>query len=141
MTTTETDKTRHSLSIEQANAVDLLLQGQTDQAVADQVGVTRQTVTTWRNGHAGFIAELNRRRQEVWGGQTERLRGLVARAVDILAEDLEAEDPRLRQGAAIHVLKSVGLYGANLKPTGQTDPEAIEAEQNSVSALLAKLAC
>ena len=133
---TKADKTRQ-LTIEQENAIDLLLQGQTDREVADQVGVTRQTVTTWRNTNAAFEAELNRRRQDVWGGQTERLRGLVARAVDVLAEDLEGGDLRLRQGAAIHILKTVGLYGANLRPTGPTDPEAIEREKQSLEALLA----
>jgi len=136
---TEPDNTRQ-LNIEQLNAIDLLLQGQSDREVADQVSVTRQTVTGWRNTNADFIAELNRRRQEVWGGQTDRLRGLVAKAVDILAEDLDGENPRLRQGAAIHVLKSVGLYGANLEPRGLTDPEAIERERHSLSAMLARLA-
>ena len=127
------------LTIEQENAIDLLLQGQTDREVADQVGVSRQTVTTWRNTNAHFEAELNRRRQDVWGGQTERLRGLVAQAVDVLAEDLEGGDPRLRQGAAIHILKTVGLYGANLRPTGPTDPEEIERGKQSIEALLASL--
>lgn len=102
------------LSVEQENAIDLLLQGLTDKDAAERVGVSRQTVTTWRNGHALFQAELNRRRKDLWGGQTERLRGLVAQAVDVLAEDLAGADPRLRQGAAIHILKTVGLVRRGL---------------------------
>jgi hypothetical protein len=47
---------------------------------------------------------------------------------------------RLRQGPAIHVLKSVGLYGADLQPRGLTDPDAIERQKNSLDALLADLA-
>ena len=73
------DKCRQ-LSIEQENAIDLLLQGKSDREVAEAVGVSRQTVTEWRNGNALFAAELNRRRREVWGGQTERLRQLIAQA-------------------------------------------------------------
>ena len=41
---TKPDKTRQ-LSIEQANAIEHLLQGQSDRAVAEAVGVSRQTVS------------------------------------------------------------------------------------------------
>lgn len=117
------------LSIEQENAIDLLLQGKSDREVAEAVGVSRQTVTEWRNRNALFVAELNRRRREVWGRQTERLRQLVAQAVSVLEEDLQQkQDLRLRQAAAVHILRVVGLYGVNLAPRGATDPEVIEAE-------------
>jgi len=126
----EADKTRQ-LNVKQENAIDLLLQGQSDREVAEAVGVSRQTVTEWRNGNAVFGAELNRRRQEVWGGQQERLRGLVAKAVDVLEEQLEDEQGmtpvRVRQAAAVHILKAVGLYGSKLEPRGYTDPEMVEA--------------
>ncbi len=121
------DKTGQ-LTVQQQNAIDLLIQGQSDREVAEAVGVARQTVTTWRNSNADFVAELNRRRQEVWGGQVEQLRQLVAKAVQVLAEDLEDDDKALRQRAAIHILRAVGLYGANLCPTGSTDSEAVKLE-------------
>lgn len=121
---------KQELSIEQERAVALLLTGQTDQEVADQVGVSRQTVCEWRNNHAAFIAELNLRRQELWGGQVERLRGLVAKAVDVLAEDVSCKnDVKRRQAAAVHILRSVGLYGADLKATGETTAEGVEREK------------
>ncbi|OUM85815.1 MAG: hypothetical protein BAA01_03325 [Bacillus thermozeamaize] len=124
----KTDKSRR-LSIEQENAIDLLVQGKSDREVAEAVGVARQTVTEWRNRNAVFAAELNRRRQEVWGTQVERLRQLVALAVDALEKDLKQErDAKLRQLAAIHILKAVGLYGANLTPKGHIEPEDIEAD-------------
>lgn len=126
----EADKTGQ-LNVKQKNAIDLLLQGQNDREVAEAVGVSRQTVTEWRNGNAVFAAELNRRRQEVWGGQQERLRGLVAKAVDVLEEQLDNEHgfvpDRVRQSAAVHILKRVGLYGSKLEPRGYTDPEMVEA--------------
>jgi DNA-binding NarL/FixJ family response regulator len=62
---TKPDKTRHELSVEQQNAIDLLTTGQTDQAVAEAVGVTRQTVCGWRNHDPAFAAALNARRLEV----------------------------------------------------------------------------
>ena len=124
----EADKTGQ-LNVKQENAIDLLLQGQSDREVAEAVGVSRQTVTEWRNGNAVFAAELNRRRQEVWGGQEERLRGLVAKAVDVLEEQLEGVmvPARVRVSAAVHILRAVGLYGTELRPGGSTDPETLEA--------------
>ncbi|WP_188881584.1 helix-turn-helix domain-containing protein [Alicyclobacillus cellulosilyticus] len=128
---TKAVKTRQ-LSIEQENAIDLLLMGKSDREVAEAVGVTRQTVWEWRNRNPDFIAALNARRQELWGAQVERLRQLVAKAVDVLEEDLHQNaDAKLRQAAAVHILRAVGLYGTDLRPTGHTDPEEIEAERKN----------
>ncbi|NPV54733.1 MAG: helix-turn-helix domain-containing protein [Firmicutes bacterium] len=133
------DKTRQ-LTIEQQNAIDLLLQGKSDREVAEAVGVSHQTVTEWRNNNAVFVAELNRRRQETWGSQIERLRQLVAQAVSVLEEGLQQkQDLRLRQAAAVHILRAIGLYGVNLAPKGATDPEGIEAEWASTKALAESL--
>jgi transposase len=120
--------TNGQLKLEQDHAINLLLQGQSDREVAEAVNVSRQTVNQWRNHDAVFVAELNARRQALWGSQTERLRSLISQAVDVLRSDLENEDLRLRQSAAVHILKAVGLYGADLKPTGGTTAEAIEAD-------------
>ena len=62
---TKPDKTRQ-LSQEQENAVEHMLQGQSDRAVAEAVGVSRQTVSEWKNHDPLFIAELNRQRVELW---------------------------------------------------------------------------
>jgi hypothetical protein len=72
---TKSDKTRQ-LSIEQANALEHLLQGQSDRAVAEGVGVARQTIWEWRNHDPLFIAELNRQRSEMWQEARERLKSL-----------------------------------------------------------------
>ncbi len=42
------DKERQSLSIEQQNAIDMLVLGKSDREVAEAVGVSRQTVCGWR---------------------------------------------------------------------------------------------
>ena len=65
---TKPDKTRQ-LSIEQQNAIDHLLQGKSDRATAEAVGVSRQRVWEWRNHDPLFIAELNRQRYELWSEQ------------------------------------------------------------------------
>ena len=116
----KSDKTRQ-LRIAQRNAIELLLAGKTDQEVAEAVGVSRQTVTVWRNRDALFQTALEVRRKEIWGAHVERLRQIAGRAVEVLEADLlQEEDRRLRQSAAVHVLKCVGLYGANLDPKTET---------------------
>lgn len=122
------DKTRQSeeLSIEQLNAIDLLVQGKTDLEVGEAVGVARQTVCQWRNKNAEFIAELNYKRQEIWGASEQRLISLVSQAVDALADDLQSEDTNARRAAAIHVLKACGMYGQNLMPVGSISASQIK---------------
>ncbi len=129
---TKPDKTGHELSlelsIEQQNAIDLLVTGQADQVVAEAVGVTRQTVGTWRNHHPAFAAALNARRLEVWGGACDRLRALLPKALDVLEGALTVSaDPKV----AVEVVKLAGLdrqgnASPNLGPysIGPTDPEA-----------------
>lgn len=126
--TTKTDTSRQ-LSVKQENAIDLLVLGKTDQEVAEAVGVSRQTVNEWRNHDPVFIAELNFVRQEFWSAEKEHLRSLVRKAVAVLEGDLDGEDPRLRQSAAIHVLRTVGLYGQKMNPFGPTTPEAVLRER------------
>ena len=122
---TENDKSRQ-MNQKQLNAIELLLQGRTDGEVADAVGVSRQTVNEWKNHDPNFIAEINLCRKILWESQVERLRGLVAGAVDMLEADLQSSDPKTKRTAAIHILRCVGLYGEKLKPAGETSPESIK---------------
>src|SRR5262245_26054455 len=95
------------LTIEQQNAIDLLILGQTDQEVADTVGVTRPTVTEWRNQHPYFQSELQQRRAEVWRSITERLRSGLSKAVNNLLAAVEAGDLK----ASLELLKCCNIYG------------------------------
>lgn len=119
---TKPDKTRRELSVEQRNAVDLLVQGQADQAVAEAVGVSRQTVNGWRNHHPEFAAALNARREEVWAAGVDRLRSLLPVALGTLERALAADaDPKV----ALEVLKLGGLGPRDLGAhgIGPTDPD------------------
>ena len=118
MTKPDKSRPRKALTVAQKNALDLLIQGRNDRQVAEQVGVSRQTVWEWRHRHPGFATELNRRRQEIWGAQLERLRGLAEKAIDVLETTLDEE---ASLSAAVHVLRAVGAYGTDLRPTGLTD--------------------
>jgi hypothetical protein len=129
MSVTKSNKSQQ-LTIEQENAIDLLIIGKSDREVSESVKVNRSTVNQWQNHNPFFVAELNRRRKSVWGSGEERLRSLVSSAVDVLEEDLNSEDLKLRQSSAIHILKSVGMYGQDLQPRGYTTPDAIADSWN-----------
>ena len=76
----------------------MLMTGRSDQAVADELDIARQTGNNWRHNDAAFAARFNVERQALWATHREKLRSLVAQAVDVLAEDMAATfEPKLRQ--------------------------------------------
>jgi hypothetical protein len=119
-----------TLTPQQGTAVDLLASGKTLTDTATAVEVTRQTVSEWLNHHPGFQAALNSRRQELWAGMADALRGLLPKALEVLKGELEGETPL---PAAVHVLKACGLYGMVI-PLGPTEvDDALLAEQERQS--------
>ena len=105
------------LSVEQLNAIDILVQGRTDQETADTVDVARETVTRWRNDNPHFTAELNRQHSLIWGDSHDRLRALANKAVGVLETSLGVSDSRV----AVEVLKAVGIHGHVQPPSGPDD--------------------
>ena len=90
--TTKTDTQK--LSPQQETALDLLATGANVTATAEQVKVSRQTVSEWLNHHAAFQAALNMRRRELFTENQERLRSLIPKALETLEGSLGDE----RQG-------------------------------------------
>jgi hypothetical protein len=72
-------------------ALDLLLTGATDTSIAAAVGVTRRTVYTWRTADHLFSAHLQRRRQDLFDQNADRLRCMLSAALDTL--DRQVKDP------------------------------------------------
>jgi len=123
------DKFRQ-LSQQQMNAIGLIMEGKSDRAVAEAIGVTRQTVNEWRNQDVIFIAALNKERIELWAEARERLKSLTGQAVDVLGRQLESSDPKIALAAARHVLQVNNFLGGMDAPkVGLTDPEAIIMEK------------
>jgi hypothetical protein len=127
---TNPDTPDWTLTPQQETAVDLLASGKTVTDTAQAIEVTRQTVSEWLNHHPGFQAALNSRRQELWVGMTDALRGLLPKALEVLKCELEGATPL---PAAVHILKACGLYGM-VPPRGPIDVEdALLAEQEHQS--------
>ena len=114
------------LSQEQMNAIDHLLKGQSDRAAAEAVGVNRQTIWDWRNNDPLFIAELNRQRVEHWSEARERLKSLANRALDVVEQQLNSDDPKAALAAAKYVLQGTRLLGdTDLSISGPTTPDGV----------------
>lgn len=119
---TRQDETPRELTPAQDLALAALLAGQTQEAAAAVAGVTRQTVSEWARRDALFVATLNQRRQDLWAGYTDRLRGLVGKAIDTIEAGLDSPDERAKLAAAAHVFKMLD----GLTPHGETDPRDLE---------------
>ena len=120
-----------TLSERQEQAISLILLGQSDQAVAEAIGVVRQTVNKWKHQKPLFKAMLNSQRHELWSSHYEELRSLIKLAITVFREDLaDGGNKKLRQEAAMHILKGTGLlYAESFKPTGPTSVNEIEDEE------------
>jgi hypothetical protein len=95
------------LSIEQENCIDPLILGDSDEEAGTNVGVSRQTVWTWRNTHPYFRICLERRRGDLYRTSCERLRSLVSRAIQNIAGAIEEGSVPL----GVELLKIVGIHG------------------------------
>jgi len=126
---TKSDKTRQ-LSQEQMNSIEHLLQGKSDRAVAEAVGVSRQTVWEWKNHDVLYIAELNRQRFELWREAHQRLKSLANRALDVVEQQLDSGDPKASLAAARYILQGTRLLGeTDLPKSGPTTPEDVILER------------
>lgn len=110
------------LTPEQLNAIDFLILGKTDREVAEAVGVRRETVTKWHK-NPFFSAELSVRREELWVDAKLRLKALAHEAVNVLTKGLSSTDEKVAITAAVHILKTVGLYGEAKQDFGPDTPE------------------
>lgn len=118
------------LTPEQLNAIDLLILGKTDKEVAETLEIGRNTVSRWYK-NAFFIAELNVKREELWIDSKLRLRSLASEAVNVLTNGLHSSDEKIAITAAVHILKTVGLYdkeGKSSVTLPKTPEEALWAQ-------------
>ena len=104
------------LTLEQLNAIDLLIQGKTDQEAADLTGKDRATIWKWKHHVPLFAATLEQRREEVFGVALHRLRNLLSKALDNISGAIHDGDMK----ASFELLKATGLHGF-CPPTGETD--------------------
>jgi hypothetical protein len=99
---------RHRLNDKQLAAIELMVLGKSYQAIAKAIEVDRKTLYNWRADDE-FAGELQRRREELWGDASERLKALVHPSLDVLERQLGDRYDRARFNAASMLLKLVDL--------------------------------
>src|SRR5262249_17512794 len=104
--TTYARSNAHGLTLAQQSAVDLLAAGKNDTETAAALNLNRVTVTRWRLYSSEFRAALADQRAAVWGASADRLRALLPKALDALAEALANGDERVT--VALAILKLAG---------------------------------
>lgn len=109
------------LSERQFLAIPLILAGKSDQAVADELEVSRETIWRWRNEDFNFVAALNVERNQIFDSARDRLEGLVTKALDCVEKAIDTGDTR----AALAILKMVDL---SEEREFETNPEQLEFE-------------
>lgn len=71
----------------QQRAINLLLQERTQEEVAEEIGVTRESINRWLNRNHAFIIVLNERREQLQVEATELLKSLQ-QAVELIEQVL-----------------------------------------------------
>jgi hypothetical protein len=74
---------------------------------------------------------LNVKREELWVDSKLRLRALASEAVNVLTNGLHSSDEKVAITAAVHILKTVGLYdkeGKSSVTLPKTPEEAVWAQ-------------
>ena len=119
-----------NLTATQEKALLLLASGETVTATAEAVGVSRQTVSEWANRDPEFIAALNSVRQETLDAGADKLRGMVEKALDAVAEGFDSEELSAKERAALgmELLKNVGLV-KRVNAIGSTDAASVRSSQ------------
>ena len=117
---TSGDETRPvpTLNNHQEAALLALLAGASVTEAAAQGGVTRQTASEWLHHDPDFGAALVARRAELWDSIRARFEQATAKAVDVLAELLDHEDPRIRLGAASRIVAAIAEHRPKDPPVG-----------------------
>jgi len=104
-------------------AIDMTLAGEDDYAICFRLKIDRSTLYRWRHHNPLFIAECNRRHQEIWSDFAGELRLSVAKAVRALnhqVDDMNAVNQHRAARTLINLVNSPRIAPTNL-PTRVDD--------------------
>ena len=126
-------QTIDDLTEQQIACIEHLLAGQTKRQAAEAVGVNASTLSAWLQEPA-FVAQLNARRKDVHQANTERLRDMASKAIDVIEQALESENEAVKLRAASQVLKALRL--ADIEPPKGPETAKGVAKDQRMAALL-----
>lgn len=99
-------------SEKQRIAIEMLMMGASFSKIADELRIARRTLFAWRHDDPDFIAELDRRRRELWGDSADHLRALLPDAVEVLESFLRDTYDKNRFKAATTLLRLANVRSA-----------------------------
>jgi len=111
----------NGLNSNQHMAIDLILSGMSDREIAEELGLSRQSVNSWRNRNEQFRQALQDRRNALIEVHQGNLNSLVGKAIKILQDAMENGDRSERLKAALQVLRISGLQGFLQSSVRQND--------------------
>jgi hypothetical protein len=130
---------KSELSSIQLRAIASLAQGENITTVAEELNLSRQTVSSWVNSHAEFQNALRQLRAQMLDESASRVRGLTARALDVVSEGLENPNYRIRLTAATKILSlnTSALIPPSKPPEAKTPAKLCEnCEQEKISEIM-----
>jgi hypothetical protein len=115
------------LTLQQLSAIDYIVTGRSDAEVARLLNLHRVTVTRWRLYNHVFQAELNRRRQEIWGAAADRLRATLRKALRVFHRQIASgnEDLAFRAARALLQLAGTRRFAPPDPDTAPLDPAGV----------------
>lgn len=124
------------LTAQQWQAVALLVAGKKQVDVAEELDVTQETVSRWRNSPV-FAAAVNAGVRESYTAMIGDVRDARTDAMRVLRECMRSEDERLRLSAALATLRlSVQLDAAALAlPVSPADVARESLRQRSMTSI------
>jgi hypothetical protein len=107
------------LSDRQLHALELILSGESQDYICYRLKIDPKTLYNWKTKNPFFIAELNRRHQELWRETADALRLSVNHAVQVLNRHLNVPGDDMTQLRAARAL--INLVNSNkLAPANPT---------------------
>jgi|BioPla2DNA2_1021312.scaffolds.fasta_scaffold04748_8 hypothetical protein len=137
-----TEELNEQLTPTQLKAIALLIEGKNDRETAEEVGVNRATVNTWRNQNQYFIAEYNSRINQLKDVIEATQHAVVLKAYSVLNKALDNElmkdepDTRVALGV-IRNYKGLDRLETNAETIeNRKKARALNAESDYNSAML-----
>jgi hypothetical protein len=115
-----------TLNSKQLHAIRLLVTGgKLKHVIAEEVGVTPETLSRW-NQQPAFVAELNKARVEAHEATMQGIRNLAMKGLETLEKLLNSTNEKVQQTTAQALLD---IYLKLAKPSGPTSREDVLAKQ------------
>jgi len=108
----------------QLAAIAALARGASIAEAAQEAGEAPETVASWRNDDAEFLAALNRTRRDTWESVEDRTRRILGKALARIEDDL---DNGGNVDTALAVIRMLGKI--DVTPRGRMDAKAIESDR------------